>query len=169
MYFNGEHINGKKTFKKKSWYRGFKKGDGQYKEFLFRVNEFGHQGLEDFKSQQIKEETTRNRHKPYMTKFQELRSEMENKHKGKFGTIIIEFYKTEKFKKQHSQGGSAKMSYLEYEDKRREKNKKSIVDMTIKEGNSFHIDPNKYHPPNPRADQNGIRKRSRSRDRERDR
>ena len=42
------------------------------------------------------------------------------------------------------------MTYEVYEDKRREKSKKSIVDMTIKEGNAFNIDSTKYHPKAPR-------------------
>ena len=91
---------------------------------------------------------------------------MQKKHKGKYGTIIIEFYKTERVNIKFDKGRSANNNrkYEVYEDDRREKSKKSIIDMTIGEGSSFQCETNKYHP----NERNQHRKRSRSRDREND-
>lgn len=52
LYLNGEHIYGKKTLKKCGWFKGFKKGDGQYNEFLFQLKDYGHLGSEEQKSDQ---------------------------------------------------------------------------------------------------------------------
>ena len=71
LYFNGVHINGKMTLKKHGWFKGFKKGDGQYNEFLFQLEDFGteEQKPDNAQSQKPEDDIL----KTHSTRAQELR------------------------------------------------------------------------------------------------
>lgn len=93
LYLNGELIHGKKTMSHYCWYVGFKKGKGVFTEFVFDCPSMLAPG-QSAQSIQPQPKRIGSDGKPLQFPGGKI---VEDKHKGKTSTIILEFYKTKEF------------------------------------------------------------------------
>ena len=89
---------GKKTFRNISYFKGFKHGEGKFEEFLFNTPKGLSMNLEDPVNQSAFQtrDDCQDRRRMFIN---EAEANLDNKHKGKRGTIIVEFFKTEPFER----------------------------------------------------------------------
>lgn len=92
LWLDGQKVAGKKTFRQKTMFQGFKLGGGIYKQFIFDVPALASENPLQDKSNLHSSSNN--------SKFPEDKL-LEQKHKGKQGCVIIEFYQTEEFTRQN--------------------------------------------------------------------
>ena len=92
LYLDGHRIPGKKAFKNKTVFEGFKKAGGKFQEFKFKVPK-PQPGSIQYPSPFTNAYTQLKMLQ--VSKFISAGRLAEAKHKGKYGTIIVEFFQTE--------------------------------------------------------------------------
>jgi hypothetical protein len=117
LFIDGREVNGLKTFKYRAHYFGFKMGNGVYKQFVFDIPPL----REDSKSSD------------------EIRHE-----NREFGTIKIQFFKTEKVLSRRREKKFSR--YVPHIQSVREDNKKFYErTLSVKEGEVFKIDTKNFY------------------------
>ena len=99
LFLDGQRVHGKKTFRRVTNFPGYKKGGGNYEEFIFSVPDFIDE--RSAKAKPPQDESRFNRFGPndQNRKSNEIEMQLEQKHNGKRSTIIVEFYRTEEFER----------------------------------------------------------------------
>ncbi|CDW84961.1 UNKNOWN [Stylonychia lemnae] len=139
LFLDGQRVHGKKTFVSKTTFHGFKLGNGQFREFIFSTPKIA--GMSDPDDDNDKQQNQKQRLQPGSgdQNFQAKEEQLDQKHKGKKGTIIIEFYKTEQFERPNKQFRVHTKQYEQHfiEDANK---KSSFADIVrIKQGGVFSL------------------------------
>jgi len=91
LYLDGIRVKGKKTFKKRTLFFGFKEGSGNYRSFVFNLNEMlNEHGAQD----PVTKPCERLNEGGYRDQDE---ASLETRHSGKIQTIIVEVFETEEF------------------------------------------------------------------------
>lgn len=133
LFLDGQRVHGKKTFHGKTMFYGFKKGGGMYTEFLF--NAPGFQDPEEASRKQVN--TNGNNYGNSRGKPEE--QQLDDKHAGKKGSIIIEFYETTQMERRRPMQQGLTHTKTYESNFITDDSKKSLNSVRIGQGKDFSI------------------------------